>query len=136
MSATPNRLFSFPIQPLWAGLATDAPAVEVGPGCVRRDLPSPPGARAWLVEMAPGSRWPRVDCHDTGEVYFVLEGEVIEDETRHGAGTHVCFPPGSRHRPRTETGTRLLGFNVTPDAFLGAGGDPSFIFGDLHVPHG
>ena len=114
----------------------DAPAIDLGGGCLRRDLPAPPGVRVWIVELAPGSRWPRVDRHDTGEVYLVLEGEVIEGETRHPAGTHVCFPPGSRHRPRSEIGARLFGFHLTDAAFLGAGGDPAFVSGELHLPHG
>lgn len=136
MSAVPKVLHAAAFAPVWAGPATDVPAVEVGPGCLRRDLPAPPGVRAWLVEMTPHSRWPRVDRHDTGEVYFVLEGEVIEGEARHSAGTHVCFAPGSRHRPRSETGARLFGFHLTDAAFLGAGGDPAFVSGELHLPHG
>ena len=114
----------------------DAPAIDLGGGCLRRDLPAPPGVRVWIVELAPGSRWPRVDRHDTGEVYLVLEGEVIEGETRHPAGTHVCFPPGSRHRPRSEIGARLFGFHLTDAAFLGAGGDPAFVSGELQLPPG
>lgn len=91
--------------------AEDAPTVHVGPGCLRRDLPSVAGVRTWIVEMAPGSRWPHVDHHDTGEAYYVLEGEVIEGEARIGAGHYVRFAPGSSHRPHTETGVRLLGVN-------------------------
>lgn len=111
-------------------------AVAVGEGCQRRDLPAPPGARIWLVEMAPGSEWPRIDRHDTGEAYFVLSGEVIEGDVRYPAGTQVVFAPGSRHRPRTDTGTRLLGFNLDVSAYLGAGGDPAMLSGQLHVQQG
>lgn len=88
-----------------------APTVVVGPGCLRRDLPGVPGVRTWIVEMAPGSRWPHVDQHDAGEAYYVLEGEVIEGEARIGAGRYVRFEAGSSHRPRTDTGVRLLGIN-------------------------
>ena len=56
-----------------AVVADGIEAIVVGEGCLRRDLPAPPGARAWLMEMAPGSEWPRMDRHDTGEAYFVLE---------------------------------------------------------------
>jgi hypothetical protein len=111
-------------------------AIVVGEGCLRRDLPAPPGARAWLVEMAPGSAWPRIDRHDTGEAFFVLSGEVIEGDGRHPAGTQVVFAPGSRHCPRTETGAVLLGFNLEIGAYLGAGGDPATLSGQLHVQQG
>jgi hypothetical protein len=92
--------------------AIDAlPAIYVAPGCIRRDLFPVAGVRAWVVDMAPGSTWPQVDEHPAGEAYVVLSGEVIEGDARYGAGTCVNFAPGSRHRPRTETGVRLYGFN-------------------------
>jgi len=91
--------------------AADVPAIEVGPGCLRRDLPAASGMRAWIVEMAPGSEWPRVDEHPAGEDGYVLEGEMIEGDRRFPAGTWLHFLPGSSHRPRTGTGLRLLGFN-------------------------
>ncbi len=91
----------------------DVHAIRVGPGCVRRDLPSNPGVRVWIVEMEPGSKWPQVDQHDeSGEEYYVISGEVIEGDRRYPAGTYVTFAPGSRHRPRTETGVRLFGINL------------------------
>jgi hypothetical protein len=120
-----------------SAVAIDAvPGIAFGAGCVRRDLPAPPGARAWLIEMAADSVWPRVERHDTGEAYFVLSGEVIEGDMRYPAGTQVVFAPGSRHRPRTETGARLFGFHLVDDAFLGAGGDPGLLSGRLHVQQG
>ena len=92
----------------------EAVAVEVGPGCVRRDLPSNPGVRVWIVDMEPSSQWPHIDRHDEkGEEYYVISGEVIEGDQRYPAGTYVTFAPGSRHRPRTETGVRLFGINLT-----------------------
>jgi len=87
------------------------PLVAVGPGCTRRDLSPVAGVRSWIVDMAPGSTWPWVDDHPTGEGYIVLSGEVIEGDARFGIGTCVTFAPGSRHRPRTDTGVRLFGFN-------------------------
>src|SRR3546814_7377057 len=92
-------------------VAADVPAIEVGPGCRRRDLPSAAGVRAWIVEMAPGSCWPHVDAHPTGEDVYVLEGEMIEGEQHYPAGSYLHFLPGSSHRPRTETGLRLFGLD-------------------------
>ncbi|MGH8077900.1 MAG: cupin domain-containing protein [Lysobacter sp.] len=99
--------------PMHIALQLDAaPATDVGPGCVRRDLPAHPGVRVWVVDMAPGSQWPYVDHHPTGEGFFVVSGEVIEGDRHHRAGTYVNFAPGSQHRPRTDIGVRLFGFNL------------------------
>lgn len=89
------------------------PAVTVGPGCLRRDLPSRDGVRIWLVDMAPGAEWPRADAHDErGEDIFVARGELIEGNRRLTAGAFIHFDPDSSHRPRTEQGVRLFGFNL------------------------
>jgi CheY-like chemotaxis protein len=69
--------------------------VQVGPGCTRRDLPSRSGVRTWVVEIAPGAEWPRVDEHDEhGEDISVMEGELIEGSQRFSAGTYLHFAPG------------------------------------------
>lgn len=87
--------------------------VQVGPGCRRRDLPSRDGVRIWVVDMAPGAVWPQVDQHGVqGEDVFIVAGEMIEGETRHGPGTYLKFGPHSAHRPWTETGVQLFGFNL------------------------
>ncbi|TJZ56815.1 anti-sigma factor [Streptomyces piniterrae] len=88
--------------------------VEIAPGIVRHRLPRTEYASGWLIDFAPGTEWPEVDVHATEERYYVLSGEVIEGEERHGPGTYVVFAPGSRHRPRTEKGARILGFTVLP----------------------
>ncbi|MGN6313134.1 MAG: cupin domain-containing protein [Rhodanobacteraceae bacterium] len=94
--------------------------VVVGPGCHRRDLPSGSGIRVWVVDMAPGSVWPVVDEHPTGECAQVIEGELIEGEQRFGPGTYLFFEPGSRHQPRTECGVRLFGFNLDERVLSGS----------------
>jgi ChrR Cupin-like domain len=90
----------------------DIAPVEVAAGIMRRRLTHTEYARGWLIDFAPGTEWPEVDEHTTEERYFVVSGEVIEGEERHGSGTYVVFAPGSRHRPRTETGARMLGITI------------------------
>ncbi|MBC5815008.1 MAG: cupin domain-containing protein [Candidatus Eremiobacteraeota bacterium] len=89
--------------------------VFVGPGCVRRDVSVEGPVRAWVIDMAPGSEWPFTDQHDEmGELVYVVSGELIEGETRYKAGTVVRYGPHSSHRPRTQTGVRLFGYNPRP----------------------
>jgi quercetin dioxygenase-like cupin family protein len=87
-------------------------AAQVAPGIVRRTLPASSRARGWLIDFEPGTEWPEVDHHEGEERYFVLSGEVIEGEQRHGPGTYVVFAPGTSHRPRTDVGARMLGINL------------------------
>jgi len=86
---------------------------RVGPGCTRRDLPANAGVRIWVVDIAPGAEWPRIDHHDEhGEEIFVVSGELIEGDRRYGPGQHLSYAPYSSHRPRSEIGVRLFGFNL------------------------
>jgi hypothetical protein len=91
----------------------DIEPVKVGPGCFRRDLPTADGARVWIVDMEPGAQWPYEDIHDEhGEQLLVVSGELIEGDQMFAVGTYVLYSPNSRHRPRTEIGVRLFGFNL------------------------
>lgn len=89
----------------------DVPATTIGPGIVRRQLPATTFATAWAIDFEPGSVWPEIDHHQTEERYFVQSGEIVEGDTRHGTGTYVVFPAGSHHRPRSDTGARIIGLN-------------------------
>jgi hypothetical protein len=125
-----------PVEDASRGVDDDWRAHEFAAGCRRRALPAPPGARAWLIEMAPGSAWPRAERTDTGETCLVIDGEAIEGEARYPAGTQVVFAPGSVLRLRTDTGARLFGFSLEPEAYLAAGGDPATLSGRLHLQQG
>ncbi|QSQ12184.1 cupin domain-containing protein [Myxococcus landrumensis] len=105
----------YPPTPPWMSVRVDdIEPLVIGPGCLRRDLPSTRDVRAWVVDMAPGSQWPWVDVHDTGEEVFVVSGELIEGAQRLGPGSYLFFAPGSSHQPRTELGVRLFGINPIP----------------------
>ncbi len=87
--------------------------VEVGAGCSRRSLPSAGPVDVWVVDIEPGGQWPHVDYHDEmGEAVYVVSGELIEGTQRYGAGAYIVYGPESSHRPRTESGVRLFGFNA------------------------
>jgi hypothetical protein len=85
---------------------------EVVPGIVRRRLTGTEHARGWLIDFAPGTEWPEVDINEAEERYFILDGEILEGDERHGPGSYVTFLRGSRHRPRTVTGARMIGISI------------------------
>lgn len=91
----------------------DIDGTEVAPGIVRRGLPVTASARGWAYDFAPGAEWPEVDEHETEERYYVVSGEFIDRGHRLGPGSYVVFAPGSSHRPRTETGARMIGISLT-----------------------
>jgi quercetin dioxygenase-like cupin family protein len=94
-----------------AVVVDDLETINVGPGVVRRSLPSTDFATGWVIDFAPGSQWPEIDHHSTEERYYVESGEIIEGTERYSAGTYVVLAPGSEHRPRSERGARIIGIN-------------------------
>jgi len=121
---------------LQASYIDEIPAIKVGAGCYRRDLSDGGGVRVWVVDMEPDSVWPYVDDHDTGEHYYVVSGEVVEGNVRYGAGTYVRFAPGSSHRPKTDGGVRLFGFNLDVAAFTAARGGATAHAGRFNFSQG
>jgi len=101
-------------------LVDDVAPCEVGPGCLRRDLPGAPGVRAWIVDLAPGAEWPYDDVHDTPEQFLVVSGELIEAGEVYRAGSYLAYAAGTRHRPRTVTGVRLFGVNLSRPRVAGS----------------
>lgn len=60
-----------------------------------------------IVRFAPGSAFP-AHTHDGGEEYFVLEGDFVDEDGSHKAGTYVRNPPGTRHAPRAPDGATIF----------------------------
>lgn len=92
--------------------ADEAEPVEAAPGITLRRLPATQWARGWMYDFAPGTQWPEADVHEGEERYYVISGEFIDRGHRLGPGSYVVFAPGSTHRPRTETGARMLGISI------------------------
>ena len=94
-------------------IADDLPwrAFPEAPGVSFRVLKTHrPGTGATLqLHFEPGSSYP-AHRHPMGEEYWVQSGELVDGARRYGAGTYVYHPPGSVHRPRSETGATVLIF--------------------------
>jgi anti-sigma factor ChrR (cupin superfamily) len=95
----------------WAS-AADVPAVERVPGFRIRDLwVGAKGAKAQLVEIDSGGKFPGLEVHEPGpEEIFVVSG-VFHDGTReYPAGSFIHNPAGSSHEPQSTTGCTLFLF--------------------------
>lgn len=60
-----------------------------------------------IVRFAAGSSFPQ-HVHGGGEEYFVLEGDFIDENGSHTAGTYVRNPPGSHHSPSAPKGATIF----------------------------
>lgn len=90
----------------------DAPAKELFPGIRVRPLwQGDSGAKAQIVEFAPGSRWEGIDVHEPGpEEVYVVSGVFNDGDTDHPAGTFLHAPAGSWHVPQSAVGCTLFVF--------------------------
>ena len=60
-----------------------------------------------IVRYQPGVEF-STHTHDFGEEIFVLEGVFSDEYGDYPAGTYVMNPPGSQHKPYSETGCTLF----------------------------
>ena len=90
----------------------DRPARTLFPGIRLRPLwRGPSGAHANVLEMDPGTCWPRPDVHEPGpEEVYVLSGTFNDGARDYPAGTFLHAPAGSWHLPATTTGCTLFLF--------------------------
>ncbi|KXK63936.1 anti-sigma factor [Micromonospora rosaria] len=95
----------------WATVA-DSPVRELFPGIRLRSLRTgPTGAHAHVLEMDPGTSWPRRDVHGPGpEEVYVIAGTFHDGARDYPAGTFLHAPAGSWHVPATATGCTLFLF--------------------------
>ena len=84
------------------------PSPQAGVERVMLDRIGEEKARATsLVRYAPNSFFPEHE-HPEGEEILVLAGVFCEGELRHGAGSYLRNPPGSKHQPFTDEGALLF----------------------------
>jgi anti-sigma factor ChrR (cupin superfamily) len=90
----------------------DAPVRELFPGIRARMLWSGEnGAKAAVLEMAPGTCWEGIDVHEPGpEEVYVVSGVFNDGERDYPAGTFIHAPAGSSHVPQTKAGCTLFLF--------------------------
>lgn len=90
----------------------DSPVREVFPGIRLRSLwKSSAGAQAHVLEMDPGTSWPKRDVHEPGpEEVYVVSGTFNDGARDYPAGTFLHAPAGSWHVPQTTTGCTLFLF--------------------------
>ena len=92
----------FPAQQQWV------PSPQAGVERVMLDRIGEEKARATsLVRYAPNSFFPAHE-HPEGEEFLVLAGVFCEGDLRHGAGSYLRNPPGSKHQPFTDEGALLF----------------------------
>jgi len=90
----------------------DVPPKEIFPGIRKRTLwRGENGAKAQILEMDAGSRFPILDVHQPGpEEVFVVSGTFNDGADDHPAGSFIHNPAGSAHVPQTEEGCVLFVF--------------------------
>lgn len=96
---------------VWASVQ-ETPARELFKGVHARMLwQGENGAKAAVVEIAPGARWEELDVHEPGpEEVFVVAGTFNDGTRDYEPGTFIHNPAGSSHIPQSKTGCTLFVF--------------------------
>ena len=95
-----------------SSLWSSAPATQIFPGVVKRDLwAGANGARALILEFAPGASFAELDEHFPGpEEVFVVSGIFNDGVHDYPAGSFIHNPAGSAHVPQSREGCVLFVF--------------------------
>jgi anti-sigma factor ChrR (cupin superfamily) len=89
-----------------------APSKEIYPGVIKRDLwQGRNGAKALILEFAPGARFTELDEHFPGpEEVYVVSGTFSDGVNEYPAGSFIHNPTGSAHVPQSPTGCAIFVF--------------------------
>ena len=95
----------------WANEEALAP-VQLYPGVTKKTLwQDKNGAKALIVEIAPGARFLELDVHQPGpEEVYVLAGIFNDGVRDYPVGSFIHNPAGSSHVPQSKFGCKLLVF--------------------------
>jgi hypothetical protein len=96
----------------WAS-SEDVPAREKFGGTfkVRTLWEAAKGAKAQVVEIAPGGCWEGIDVHEPGpEEVYVVSGVFNDGIRDYLAGTFIHNAAGSSHVPQSKTGCTIFIF--------------------------
>lgn len=90
----------------------DIPAKEIFPGIRKRILwQDANGAKAQILEIDAGARFPSLDVHAPGpEEIFVVSGVFNDGARDYPAGSFIHNPAGSSHVPQSREGCVLFVF--------------------------
>jgi len=88
------------------------PAKEIFPGIQMRTLwQGTNGAKAIVLEFAPGAKFTTLDVHSPGaEEVFVVSGVFNDGVHDYPAGTFIHNPAGSAHVPQSKQGCVIFVF--------------------------
>ena len=90
----------------------DVTPSQVGQGITLHQLwDHEDGAKALVVDIAPGASWPELDVHAPGpEEVYVARGTFNDGVRDYPEGSFIHCPAGSSHWPQSVTGCRLFVF--------------------------
>jgi anti-sigma factor ChrR (cupin superfamily) len=90
----------------------DVPAQDIFPGIRRRILwRGANGAKAQILEIDAGAKFPRLDVHAPGpEEVYVVSGIFNDGVHNYPAGSVIHNPAGSAHVPQSTEGCVLFVF--------------------------
>ena len=95
----------------WVNLEMIVPKELFAGVYIRRLWKGEKGAKALVLEIAPGGCWQGLDVHEPGpEEVYVVSGTFNDGIRDYPAGTFIHNPAGSSHVPQSTSGCVLFVF--------------------------